>query len=108
VPTSREELASPVAREELAEGWSHIVDVTRARAHGSARGLVVPPRERIAAAQPQIRQLVARLRSPMPVGVRGVAAASVLLCDGTGPLYNPRCHEDLRVALDHAVGWMEH
>jgi hypothetical protein len=100
-------LVSPAAREELAEGWSRLVEVTRARAHGSARARVVPPRERLAAAQPQIQQLVARLRSPAPVAARGVAAANLLLCDGTGPLYNPRCQDDLRAALMHAVGWMD-
>jgi hypothetical protein len=100
-------LVSPAAREELAEGWSRLVEVTRARAHGAARARVAPPRERLAAAEPQIQQLVARLRSPVPVAARGVAAANLLLRDGTGPLYNPRCHDDLRAAVIHAIGWME-
>jgi hypothetical protein len=100
-------LMSPAAREELAEGWTRLAEVTRARAHGSARTRVAPPRARFAAAQPQIQQLVARLRSPRPVAVRGVEAASRLLCDGAGPLYNPRCQDDLRAAVIHAIGWME-
>jgi hypothetical protein len=32
-----------------------------------------------------------------------VAMASALLHDGTGPLYNPRCHHDLRTAVVHAA-----
>jgi hypothetical protein len=100
-------LVSPAERKELAEGWTRLAEVARARAHGSARARVVPPRARLAAAEPQIQQLVARLRSPRPVAVRGVAAASRLLCDGAGPLYNLRCQDDLRTAVVDAIGWME-
>ena len=102
-----EALVLPAARDELAEGWSRLGEVTRARSRGAARARVAPPRERLAAARPQIRQLVARLRSSAPVAVRGVAAANLLLCDGAGPLYNPRCQDDLRTAVIHAIGWME-
>jgi hypothetical protein len=45
--------------------------------------------DRIVAAEPQIRELTALLRAPQPVPARGVAAANLLLTDGTGPLYNP-------------------
>jgi hypothetical protein len=45
--------------------------------------------DRIAEAEPQIQELVNLLRAPLPVHAGGVAAASRLITDGTGPLYNP-------------------
>ncbi len=52
-------------------------------------------RDRITAAASSVRQMLVALEAPAPVPVRGVAMASLLLCDGTGPLYNPLAPLDL-------------
>jgi len=83
-----DQLISPSFRTELAGNWEQILQIaTGQAAHG--RGRFVQHRDRISEAEPQIRELISTLRAPSPVSVRGVAAASQLLTDGTGPLYNP-------------------
>ena len=59
-------------RHALARDWEHLLDVAR-RAPTPAVPLC---RDRIAAAEPGIRELVACLRAPLPVPAQGVAAAS--------------------------------
>ena len=79
-------------RRELARDWEHLLDLAR-RAPAPAVPLC---RDRIAAAESSIRELVACLRVPLPVPAQGVAAASVLLTDASGPLY----HRPSRAGLD--------
>jgi hypothetical protein len=83
-------------RRALARDWEHLLAVAR-RAPAPAVPLC---RDRIAAAEPRIRELVACLRTPLPVPAQGVASASVLLTDATGPLY----HRPSRAALDGLLG----
>jgi hypothetical protein len=78
-------------REALADSWERILRSPAVR--------VRPLGARVAAAEPSIRLLIERLRAPLPVPARGVALASVLLTDGTGPLYSPLS----AVALDDAL-----
>jgi hypothetical protein len=79
-------------RRALARDWEHLLAVAqRAPAPG-----VPLCRDRIAAAEPSIRQLVACLRVPLPVPAQGVAAAAALLANGAGPLY----HRPSRAGLD--------
>lgn len=74
--------------EDLARWWEHVV--TRARRPSASHPLALPLcRDRVLDAEPAIRDLAARLRSLRPVSARGVAAARLLLTDGTGPLYDP-------------------
>lgn len=49
---------------------------------------VRPRRERVVAATPALSRLAEALAAPGPVAARGAAQASLLLTDGTGPLYN--------------------
>lgn len=60
-------------------------------------------RDRIVAAAADIRELQRSLRASAPVPARGVAIASTLLADGTGPLYNRNSRVDLRVAVREAI-----
>ena len=67
---------------------------------------------RVAAAHDDLEQLVSSLLAPAPVSARGLAAASCLLRDGSGPLYRSECTEDLGVlvrrtidALDPSSDW---
>jgi len=86
-------------RRALARDWEHLLAVAR-RAPAPAVPLC---RDRIAAAEPRIRQLVACLRVPLPVPAQGVAAATVLLTDATGPLYHRRTPADLDDLLHEAI-----
>ena len=72
---------------------------------GSARLLLC--RDRIAAAEPGLRELVARLAVPLPVTAQGVAAASTLLTDAAGPLYNRRSPISLGAAMRTATGQLD-
>ena len=72
---------------------------------GSARLLLC--RDRIAAAEPGLRELVARLAVPLPVTAQGVAAASTLLTDAAGPLYNRRSPVSLGAAMRTATGQLD-
>ncbi len=60
-------------------------------------------RDRIIAAEGELRSMLAALSVPLPVPARGVAMASRLLSDGAGPLYNPGCTTDLDLALLEVV-----
>lgn len=64
-------------------------------------------RDRLLAAECDVREMVMRLRAPLPVAARGVAAASVLLTDATGPLWNQRNHTPLREALHAAIAQLD-
>ena len=50
--------------------------------------------------------MLAILRGPFPVTVRGAAAASSLLGDGTGPLHNRHCGRGLDEAVREAARQM--
>jgi hypothetical protein len=47
--------------------------------------------------------LASRLVEPGPVPVRGVAMVSLLLADGTGPLYREACRDDLGAIIERAT-----
>lgn len=100
------QLASPRSRRKLAARWDELLERCTSSTANAARVTVVPVRPRqIVAVAPQIRELTGRLRGPLPVGVRGVAMASLLLTDGRGPVYSRSGTRTLdrllREALDH-------
>jgi hypothetical protein len=64
-------------------------------------------RDRIIAVTPEVLELVTHLRAPLPVAARGVAAASVLLTDGAGPLYRIRAATGLREAVLLATAYLD-
>ena len=97
-------LVSPRPLKELARSWEEALErVQREPTPRSPR--IAFCRDRMVAAASDIEQLVARLRTPCPKAVRGVALAVWILEDGTGPLYNPHCstvlHEAMRGAISH-------
>jgi len=63
-------------------------------------------RDRIAAAEPDVRAMIGVLRGPLPVTARGIAMAGYLLTDGTGPLYDRRSPIALDVAVQEATRQM--
>ena len=58
-------------------------------------------------AQDELLRLAIALRSEPAPPVRGVAEASLLLTDGTGPVFNPRSSETLREAAFRAAFHLE-
>lgn len=64
---------------------------------------VSPCRDRIMAAESDIRDIIACLSAPLPVPARGVAMVTALLRDGVGPLYNASCATDLRAVVREVV-----
>jgi hypothetical protein len=62
--------------------------LTEAEKPREKRWAPVPVRwEAVARAAPQLRKLARRLCDPEPVSPQGIARASLLVSDGTGPLY---------------------
>jgi len=63
-------------------------------------------RDRIAAAAPDVQAMIGVLTGPLPVTARGAAAASYLLSDGTGPLYDRHSPAGLDEAVREATRQM--
>jgi hypothetical protein len=61
----------------------------------------------IVAAEPDIRDLISRLTTPLPVTAQGVAMASVLLTDATGPVYRRRGPITLDTAIAAAIAQLD-
>ena len=95
-------LVAPDERRTLASNWEHLLDVTRTQPPRLVRRIPVC-RDRIAAAESSVREMIVALVAPQPVPARGVATVSLLLGDGTGPLYNRRSPTDLVSALREAT-----
>jgi hypothetical protein len=94
-------------RTELADNWDRVLGIATGQVMSPGRGRVVLPRDRIAEAAPRIRELTSALRAPTPVPARGVAAAYLLLTDGTGPLYNAASETVLFDAVANAVALLD-
>ena len=95
-------LVSPESRDQLATCLHDLVDRSDRPAWGLSTRVPVC-RDRIIAADREVRELAAALTGPTAPAVRGVAMASVLLTDGVGPLYNRRAGNDLGAALRAAT-----
>lgn len=95
-------IVSPRGRQAVAGDWDHLLEVAR---HGQRTGprAIGVRADLIAAAEPAIRELVRRLIIPLPVRAQGVAMASVLLTDATGPVYRRDSPISLAAALEAAI-----
>lgn len=101
-----QDIVSPRKRQALACNWGHLL--AAAYRPRSRRVPAVPVRgDRITAAEPAIRELMRRLSTPAPVPARGVAMASVLLTDGTGPVYRGHASGVLAAAVDAALAQLD-
>jgi hypothetical protein len=98
-----EQLESLPFRAELADNWDRVLRIATGKVKGSRNARAVLRTDQIAQAEPQISQLTALLRELRPVPPSGVAAAYVLLTDGTGPVYNPASETDLSTAVTNAI-----
>jgi hypothetical protein len=100
--TRAQKLVAPEDRRALASNWEHLMDLTRTQPARLVRRVPVC-RDRIAAAEPSVREMIVALVAPRPVPARGVATVSLLLSDGTGPFYNRRSPSDLVSAIREAT-----
>jgi hypothetical protein len=95
-------LVSAPERAALARNWDHLL--RRARRTPAGRTSRAPLcRERIMAAEGDIRAMVSALSAPVPTPVGGVATASWLLSDANGPLYNRHSGSDLVAVVRQAT-----
>jgi hypothetical protein len=101
-----QDLVSAATREALADCWEHLLGKAR-RTPPPGDGVMTLCRDRVVAAEPEVRDLIAHLRTALPVAARGVAAASVLLRDGAGPVYSRRAPAGLRDALRLATAHLD-
>lgn len=101
-----QEITSPAGRAALLRGWGYVLD--RARRPAVPRTPRAPLcRDRVAAAEGDLRTMLAVLACPLPISARGAAIASVLLGDGTGPLHNAHSDRDLAAVVRDATREMK-
>jgi hypothetical protein len=91
-------LVAPQARRELAANWTGLVHCARQLGVARSRRIRIDS-EAVIATESDIVEMCELLASPFPSPVRGVAMASNLLSDGTGPLYNHRSGDGLLESL---------
>jgi len=99
-------IVSPASREAVARNWEHLLNVAHSGQPSRSRAIAVRAHT-IAAAEPAIRELVLRLITPLPVRAQGVAMASVLLTDATGPVYSRRSPLTLATALEAVIAQLD-
>ena len=100
-----EALRSRREREVLASAiYLVLEDAGRARSPLSMR--VPVARDAVRRSRPELLALAAELRQSGDVSVRGVAAARLLVSDGTGPLYCDVGYGALRAAIFRARAWL--
>jgi hypothetical protein len=94
-------LVSQTTRRKIADSWLGLL--VQAHRTFSRFDLQVPlVRSRVIAAASEINELSSALLAPI-VSARGVALATSLLTDGTGPVYNLGASLDLSVALRDVI-----
>ncbi len=99
-------LVSPRLREPLGQQWSNVLHRARRPPVGrSPRGPL--NRGSILACERQIVAISHRLSTLPPASARGIAMAGTVLCDGTGPLYNPRAADRLGSVLERIIAELD-
>jgi hypothetical protein len=101
-----QDIVSLPRRRALARDWEHLITAAH-RSSGTRPPAVPIQAAQIAAAEPAIRDLISRLTTPLPVTAQGVAMASVLLTDATGPVYRRRGPVTLGTAIAAAIAQLD-
>jgi hypothetical protein len=100
----RRDLAASLRRMLAAAGQPARAVAAQHPGLGGARPPRVPVRTpRISQAASRLAELASRLLEPGPVPVRGVAMVTLLLTDGTGPLYREASRADLGAIAERAA-----
>jgi len=92
---------TPMRRDLAASAQRVLAIATRTSADGRLPVPVCADRVRACAAE--FEELIARLLADGPVAASGIAQASVLLSDATGPLYHRAVADDLRARVREAA-----
>ena len=101
----RRDLATSLYRIVLAAGEEPPVQYAAPKSPAVARPPRIPLRQaRISRSAGLLTELASRLVEPGPVPVAGVAMVSLLLADGTGPLYREASRDDLGTIAERAHG----
>lgn len=100
--TRAQTLVAPDERRSLAANWEHLLELARIEPVRAVRRVPLC-RDRIADAESSVREMLVALVAPLPVTAAGVARASLLLSDGSGPLYNRRSSTDLVGAVNQVT-----
>lgn len=101
-----QELIGPAARGELARRIRSVI--AQAKRPAAPRNFSVPIcRRKVLAAEATLEAVADRLLADGPIDARGVAQVTLLLSDGTGPLYNRPGASDLKPVLRAALGAFE-
>jgi hypothetical protein len=104
--TRAQQLVSLPLRRNLVQGWEHVLELsTRAPVPRSPRAPLL--REPIRDAEPDLRDMLVKLSSPLPTSARGVAMVRAILTDATGPLFNRHYSPDLRAAVRAAIAQLD-
>jgi hypothetical protein len=104
--TRAQTLVAPGRRRDLAAHWVHLLEVAQTGPAPYLRRLPLC-RDRITAADAEVADMLAALLAPGPVPAAGVARASLLLSDGSGPLYNRLSPTDLVTAVRQVTGHLD-
>ena len=99
-------LVSPVFRRALARNWANLLRQAH-RPPVMRNGRAPLNRARIVECERAVQTMLDGLLAPGPTPVPGVAMASRLLRDGTGPLYNHRRSAELEDALGEATALLD-
>jgi hypothetical protein len=94
-------LTAPASRHRLADGLRALVE--RADRPPQWSAAVPVARQAVLAERDHLLELAQPLDAPGPVGVRGVAAASVLLTDGRSPVWAPGDVASIADAVEAAL-----
>ncbi len=86
-----------------AAGRARVPAAGRARVPAAGRAQVPICRDRVRDSAGEFGDLIRRLLAGGPVAARGVALASVLLSDGSGPLYHRATADDVRARVREAL-----
>jgi hypothetical protein len=99
------EITCPEGRRELTQCWDRIL-------HEDRRPPIPRPpcaplcRDRVAAAERDVRDMLTVLAGPLPITADGAAMASFLRRDGTGPLHDRHSPRDMGSAVREAARLM--
>jgi len=95
-------ITSPKYLRRLADNWEHLLQLS-GKSDTICVAHVSVCRDRVAAAAPEILDMIVVLPEARLESAAGVAAASLLLCEGSGPLYYRHSTTDLAKAVRDAT-----
>jgi hypothetical protein len=101
-----EVLVRPQVRSDLARRLEGVLSLADRPAR-AATPFASICRGRVRAARLELQLLRTRLLATGPVSPQGVALVKALLTDGTGPLYQQTCRDDLASMVREAVATMD-